>query len=39
VPAKVRRELSEEERDGIRGNAAHYRELSGAHATLGQLGS
>ncbi|MDQ1527684.1 MAG: hypothetical protein QOG18_2297, partial [Microbacteriaceae bacterium] len=35
----VRRELSEEERDGIRGNAAHYRELSGAHATLGQLGS
>jgi carbonic anhydrase/acetyltransferase-like protein (isoleucine patch superfamily) len=34
VPAKVRRELSQEERDGIRGNAAHYRELSGAHAAL-----
>jgi carbonic anhydrase/acetyltransferase-like protein (isoleucine patch superfamily) len=34
VPAKVRRELSEEERDGIRANAAHYRELSGAHAAL-----
>ena len=32
VPGKVRRELSEEERAGIRANAAHYRELSAAHA-------
>lgn len=32
VPGKVRRELSEEERAGIRANAAHYLELSAAHA-------
>ena len=32
VPSKVRRELSEDERAGIRANAAHYRELSAAHA-------
>jgi len=31
VPAKVRRELSEQERDGIRGNAASYLELSALH--------
>ncbi len=34
VPAKVRRELSEEERDKVRGNARHYVELSRAHAVL-----
>lgn len=34
VPAKVRRELSDEEIDGIRANAAHYVELSRAHAAL-----
>jgi carbonic anhydrase/acetyltransferase-like protein (isoleucine patch superfamily) len=32
VPAKVRRELTEEERDGIRANAARYLVLSAAHA-------
>ena len=32
VPGKVRRELSEDERAGIRANAAHYLELSAAHA-------
>ena len=31
VPAKVRRELSDDERVGIRENAAHYLELSAAH--------
>ena len=31
VPGKVRRELSEEERAGIRSNAEHYLELSAAH--------
>jgi len=31
VPAKVRRELSEEERAGVRANAAHYVELSAGH--------
>jgi carbonic anhydrase/acetyltransferase-like protein (isoleucine patch superfamily) len=31
VPAKVRRELSAEERDGVRANAAHYLELAAAH--------
>ena len=31
VPGKVRRELSEEERAGIRSNAAHYLELAAAH--------
>lgn len=34
VPAKVRRELSDEEVDGIRANAAHYVELARAHAQL-----
>ncbi|MBX3094328.1 MAG: gamma carbonic anhydrase family protein [Cryobacterium sp.] len=34
VPAKVRRELSDEEIEGIRANAAHYVELSRAHAAL-----
>src|SRR5690606_21001305 len=34
VPAKVRRELSDEEIDGIRANAAHYVELSRAHSAL-----
>lgn len=34
VPAKVRRELSDEEIDGIRANAAHYVELARAHARL-----
>lgn len=31
VPAKVRRELSDDERAGIRENAAHYLQLSAAH--------
>jgi carbonic anhydrase/acetyltransferase-like protein (isoleucine patch superfamily) len=31
VPAKVRRELSAEEREGVKLNAAHYLELSRAH--------
>lgn len=31
VPAKVRRELTEEEFDGIRENAAHYQVLAQAH--------
>jgi carbonic anhydrase/acetyltransferase-like protein (isoleucine patch superfamily) len=31
VPAKVRRELSDEERASIRANAAHYRELAAEH--------
>jgi carbonic anhydrase/acetyltransferase-like protein (isoleucine patch superfamily) len=34
VPAKVRRELTEEEREGVRNNARHYVELSRAHAKL-----
>lgn len=34
VPAKVRRELSDEEIDGIRANAAHYVELARAHAQI-----
>ena len=34
VPAKVRRELTEEEFDGVRHNAAHYRELARAHREL-----
>jgi carbonic anhydrase/acetyltransferase-like protein (isoleucine patch superfamily) len=34
VPAKVRRELTEEEREGVRNNARHYVELSRAHAAL-----
>ena len=31
VPGKVRRELSDEERAGIRANASHYLELAAAH--------
>jgi carbonic anhydrase/acetyltransferase-like protein (isoleucine patch superfamily) len=31
VPAKVRRELTDEEVDGVRRNAAHYRALASAH--------
>jgi carbonic anhydrase/acetyltransferase-like protein (isoleucine patch superfamily) len=34
VPAKVRRELSAEERERVRDNARHYVELSRAHAAL-----
>jgi len=32
VPAKVRRELSDEEKMGIRANAEHYLEISAGHA-------
>jgi carbonic anhydrase/acetyltransferase-like protein (isoleucine patch superfamily) len=32
VPAKVRRELTDEEREGVRQNAVHYVELARAHA-------
>ncbi|GAA2231853.1 gamma carbonic anhydrase family protein [Herbiconiux moechotypicola] len=41
VPAKVRRELTVEEQDGIRANAARYLALSAAHsvATAGIQGS
>ncbi len=31
VPAKVRRELSEAEREGVKANASHYVELAAAH--------
>lgn len=34
VPAKVRRELTAEEREGVRANAAHYVELGRTHAAL-----
>jgi carbonic anhydrase/acetyltransferase-like protein (isoleucine patch superfamily) len=34
VPAKVRRELTDEEFDGVKGNAARYRELAQAHREL-----
>ncbi|MEO7121833.1 MAG: gamma carbonic anhydrase family protein [Lacisediminihabitans sp.] len=34
VPAKVRRELTEEEVERVRNNARHYLELSRAHAEL-----
>jgi carbonic anhydrase/acetyltransferase-like protein (isoleucine patch superfamily) len=34
VPAKVRRELTAEEREALTGNARRYVELSRAHATL-----
>lgn len=34
VPAKVRREISDEELAGIRTNAAHYRELAQTHRQL-----
>ncbi|MEH0110395.1 gamma carbonic anhydrase family protein [Tersicoccus sp. MR15.9] len=35
VPAKVRRELNEAERDAVRENASRYRELSQRHANGG----
>lgn len=34
VPAKVRRALTDEERAGLVGNAAHYVELSAQHAAI-----
>ncbi|TLM73290.1 gamma carbonic anhydrase family protein [Pseudarthrobacter sp. NamB4] len=34
VPGKVRRELTEEEYDGVRANAARYRELAAAHREM-----
>lgn len=34
VPAKVRRELSDEELDGVKENAAHYVELARAHKEI-----
>jgi carbonic anhydrase/acetyltransferase-like protein (isoleucine patch superfamily) len=34
VPAKVRRELTDEEFDGVRANAERYRELAAAHRDL-----
>jgi carbonic anhydrase/acetyltransferase-like protein (isoleucine patch superfamily) len=34
VPAKVRRELTDEEFDGVQGNAARYRELARAHREM-----
>ena len=34
VPGKVRRELTDEEYDGVRANAARYRELAAAHREL-----
>jgi carbonic anhydrase/acetyltransferase-like protein (isoleucine patch superfamily) len=34
VPAKVRRELTDEEYDGVQRNAARYRELAQAHREL-----
>ena len=36
VPAKVRRELTAEERAGVRANAAHYVELAAAHRAIAQ---
>ena len=36
VPAKVRRELTDEEFDGVRANAAHYVELAAKHRELHQ---
>ncbi|GCD47696.1 gamma carbonic anhydrase family protein [Streptomyces paromomycinus] len=36
VPAKVRRELTEEERDGIRLNATMYLELAKSHAAVAE---
>jgi carbonic anhydrase/acetyltransferase-like protein (isoleucine patch superfamily) len=35
VPAKVRRELTDEERAHVTGNAAHYVELSSRHRAIG----
>jgi carbonic anhydrase/acetyltransferase-like protein (isoleucine patch superfamily) len=37
VPGKVRRELTDEEYDGVRANAARYRELAAAHRELHAL--
>ncbi|MBX3078853.1 MAG: gamma carbonic anhydrase family protein [Salinibacterium sp.] len=34
IPAKVRREISDDELDAIKANASHYVELSRAHAAL-----
>jgi carbonic anhydrase/acetyltransferase-like protein (isoleucine patch superfamily) len=34
VPAKVRRELTDEEFDGVKRNAAHYRDLAKAHREM-----
>lgn len=34
VPGKVRRELSAEELEGVRNNAANYRELAGKHKAI-----
>jgi carbonic anhydrase/acetyltransferase-like protein (isoleucine patch superfamily) len=34
VPGKVRRELTDEEYDGVRANAARYRELAAAHRDM-----
>jgi carbonic anhydrase/acetyltransferase-like protein (isoleucine patch superfamily) len=34
VPGKVRRELTDEEYDGVRANAARYVELARAHRGL-----
>jgi carbonic anhydrase/acetyltransferase-like protein (isoleucine patch superfamily) len=34
VPAKVRRELSAEEREGVRQNARHYLELAATHRAI-----
>jgi carbonic anhydrase/acetyltransferase-like protein (isoleucine patch superfamily) len=34
VPAKVRRELTKEERIGVTANAMHYVELSRQHAAI-----
>lgn len=34
VPAKVRRELSDEERDGVKLNATHYVDLARAHRAI-----
>jgi carbonic anhydrase/acetyltransferase-like protein (isoleucine patch superfamily) len=36
VPAKVRRELSAEEREGVRLNATHYVGLAAAHRAIGE---
>lgn len=34
VPAKVRRELTDEEFEGVKHNAAHYKELAAAHREM-----
>lgn len=38
VPAKVRRELTEEEREGLKLNAAHYTELARTHRAVHAAG-